>query len=184
MKQLSPIHSYWLDGDHTIKPRFLIEIELDEVLHLSTGDTITDDDSKEWIGGLVQGLRIGQDTATFGLVNDSYKYTTPALTGDYQRAPVKIWAFATPSIEPYMEIVDDGYVDPGYYDLSRGDPLLVFQGNISRFTQITTILGVEATRSAARQYPRLRVLPPIANYLKPEGSVITFGDQTYILEPR
>lgn len=165
-----------------IRPCYLIEIELEEEMHLSTGVEYTLDD-KTYITGRVQGLRMTSEQVTFGIVNEEYQYTTPALLGSYQRAPVKVyWFNGMP--QPHL-LIDEGYVEEGYYDTdNRPEPILLFDGNVSRFTQITTILGVEATRSAARRYPSLRVLPPIADFVAPEGTQIRLGNNIFRLEPR
>lgn len=182
MKDLTPEELEFLDNDAGIRPGYLIEIELDEKMYLSTGVEY-EYDGQTYISGHVQGLRVTPDSVTFGLVNEDYRYTTPALLGDYQRAPVRVyWSSGYP--KPRL-LIEEGYVEDGYYDTdNRPEPFLLFDGNISRFTQITTVLGVEATRSAARRYPSIRVLPPIANYVKPEGTVIKFGDNIIKLEPR
>lgn len=181
MKSLSPETIAALA--HAVQePCFLIEIELDEVMHLSThgryevGGTVYEP-------GKVQGLQVTVDQASFGLVNEDFRHTMPALTGAYQRAPVKIWW--TQGLEQAHLIVDSGYFAEGYYNPDdREAPMLVFQGNVSQFDQITSVLGVVATRSAARHYPSLRVLPPIANFVRPEGTVIQFGNFTFRLDPR
>jgi len=181
MKPISPEAAGALAGP-VIEPCFLIEIELDEVMHLSTRQRF-EYGGVTYEPGKVQGLQVSQSEAQFGLINEQYQHTTPALTGAYQRAPVKVWW--TQGEEPAQLIVDDGYFAEGYYDSeSREPPTLLFQGNLSHFTQITSILGVVASRSAARHYPAKRVLPPIANYVRPEGTVFQFGSFTFRLEPR
>lgn len=181
MKELTPEVIETLAGP-VVEPCFLIEIELDDVMHLSTRQRF------EYGGityepGLVQGLHISQSEASFGLVNEGYKHTTPALTGAYQRAPVRVWW--TDGAEPTPLLVDDGYFSEDYYDADgRQAPTLVFRGNVMQFSQITSVLGVVATRSAARRYPTQRVLPPIANFVRPEGAVLQFGTTTFRLEPR
>lgn len=180
MKELSPGDIVALSGP-VIEPCFLIEIELDEVLYLSTrqryeyGDIVYE-------SGLVQGLQISQSEVSFGLINEGYQYTTPALNGAYQRAPVRVlWSQGLRN----PRIVESGYFADGYYvEDNREPPMLVFQGNVASFGSITTILGVVATRSAARHYPTKRVLPPIANFVRPEGTVISFGDYVFRLEAR
>lgn len=181
MKELTPEVIEALAGP-VVEPCFLIEIELDDVMHLSTRQRF------EYGGityepGLVQGLQISQSEASFGLVNKNFQHTTPALMGSYQRAPVKIWW--TEGHEMSHLLVEEGYFDEGYYDPdNRASPTLLFQGNVTQFTQITSILGVVATRSAARHFPTKRVLPPIANFVRPEGTVIQFGNYTFRIDPR
>lgn len=182
MKDLPIEVSEWLDAP-TIQPCFLIEITLDETLYLSTNQEYVLGDITYERGHIVGQIEIAQDRAAFGIVNWDFRHTTPALTGAYQRAPVKIWW--TEGYELPTLLVEEGYFDEGYYTLDeRRAPMLVFQGNVSEFNQIDTVLGIVASRSAARRYPTLRVLPPIANYVRPEGSVITLGGNTYRLEPR
>lgn len=159
MKVLPPDTQAWLENQPNIAPCFLIEITLDETLHLSTRQEVTYGGVTYAAGRTAGEVQISQDEASFGVINDSYKYTTPALTGVYQRTPVKIWWF-------------------------ESSPILLFEGNVSHFDQITSVLGVVASRSAARRYPTLRVLPPVANYVAAEGSVFTIGGNTYRLESR
>src|SRR5690625_2462988 len=165
-----------------IRPAYLIEIDLGTTQYYSTGVKY-EHGGLTYEAGRVQGLRVGGENATFGLMNENYEHTTPALTGQYQRAPVKIyWAsgYKTPVL-----LHEPGYVEEGYYDADwRPDPILVFEGNISRFTQITTVLGVEVTRSAAKRYPSMRVLPPIANYVRTEGITLSFAGGLLRLDPR
>lgn len=180
MKELSPEALDWLNSS-PIEPCFLIELELDEVLHISTRQRY-EHDGMVFEPGHVQGLRVTQSEVSFGLINEGHRYTTPALMGAYQRAPVKVWW-----TEGYYWplLIEAGYVEDGYYhDSGPPVPTLIFQGNLSHFSQITSVLGVVATRSAARRYPTLRVLPPLANYVLPEGSIISLGGTTYRLEPR
>lgn len=182
MKALSPEVLSLLQR-HAQNPCYLIEIELDEVLHLTTRDGGYEYDSITYVGGKVQGLQVSQERASFGLINEDYKYTTPALLGAYQRAPVKIWW--TDGRNQLQPLIEPGYVDDDYYIIpDQIDPILIFDGHVTQFSQITSVLGVVATRSAARRYPTLRVLPPIANFVKPEGSIIQFGNTIFRLEPR
>lgn len=160
MKILPPDVKAWLENQPNIAACFLIDITLDEPLHLSTRQEVVFGGVTYSKGRIAGEVQISQDEASFGIINDSYKYTTPSITGVYQRAPVKIW---------------------WWYE---GSPMLIFEGNISHFDQITSVLGVVASRSAARRYPTLRVLPPVANYVAAEGSVFTIGGNTYRLESR
>lgn len=182
MKTLPQEVTNTLEKSSDIRPGYLIEIDLDERRYLSTGVEYKLGETT-YESGHVQNLRVAQDTVTFGIVNQDYRYTTPALMGVYQRAPVKVyWSSGFPL--PHL-LVEEGYVEEGYYDIdNRPDPILIFEGNISRFTQITSILGVEATRQADRMYPTLRVLPPLANYVRTEGTVFRFGENTMRIEPR
>lgn len=159
MKVLLPDTQAWLENQPNIAPCFLIDITLDEPLHLSTRQEVTYSGVTYAAGRTAGDVQISQDEASFGVINELYKYTTPALTGVYQRTPVKIW----------------------WYESA---PILLFEGNVSHFDQITSVLGVVASRSAARRYPSLRVLPPVANYVAAEGSVFTIGGNTYRLESR
>lgn len=167
----------------SINPCFLIEIELDEVLYLSTRQDFLFGGKVYEKGRITGGPVISQNDVAFAIINENFKYTTPALTGVYQRAPVKVW-FSEGAAVP-IPLVEPGYFEEGYYTLDeRRAPILVFEGNVSAFNQITTVLGVVASRSAARRYPTMRVLPPIANYVMPSGSIITINGNTYRLEPR
>src|SRR5690349_14466510 len=132
MKVLPPDTQAWLENQPNIAPCFLIDITLDEPLHLSTRQEVAYGGVTYTSGRIVGELQISQDEASFGVINEGYKYTTPALTGVYQRTPVKIW----------------------WYESA---PILLFEGNVSHFDQITSVLGVVASRSAARRYPTLRV---------------------------
>lgn len=166
-------------------PTYLIEIELGALYLLSTrGDYADEEGDPKWEGGKVVGeLQIDQDSAAFGIVNEDYRFTTPALSGTYHRAPVRIWWADGAEYLPLL--IDTGYVADGYYDEGhRLDPILVFDGHVSEFDQISTVLGVVAQRSAARRYPSTRALPPIVNYARPEGSVVVLGGTPFRLEPR
>lgn len=183
MKVLPEEVKAWLENQPNIAPCFLIEIQLDETLHLSSRQEFTYAGITYKSGRIVGEIQISQDEASFGVINESYKYTTPALTGVYQRAPVKIWWSEGAGIQ--IPIVDPGYFEDLYYTIEeRRAPILVFQGNLSNFDQITSVLGVVASRSAARRYPTLRVLPPVANYVAPDGAVFTLNGNTYRLESR
>lgn len=183
MKILPAEVTAWLDNQPGISPCFLIDIELDETLHLSTRQEFTFGGITYESGKIAGDVQISQDDASFGIINESYKYTTPALTGVYQRAPVKIWWSEGAPVQ--IPIVDFGYFEEFYYTVDdRRSPILLFEGNISQFDQITSVLGVVASRSAARRYPTLRVLPPVANYVAPEGAVFTLNGNTYRLESR
>lgn len=183
MKALPGEVKAWLDNQPNIAPCFLIEIKLGETLYLSSRQEFTYGGITYESGRIVGEVQISQDEALFGLINESYRYTTPALTGVYQRAPVNIWW--SEGVAAQIPIVDPGYFEDFYYSIEeRRAPILLFQGNISRFSQITSVLGVVASRSAARRYPTLRVLPPVANYVAPEGAVFTLNGNTYRLESR
>lgn len=183
MKDLPVSVMDWLNNRPGINPCFLIEIALDETLYLSTRQEFTFGGVTYTPGRIVGQIQISQDQAAFGVVNEDYKHTTPALTGQYQRSPVKIWwteGFDVPAL-----LIEHGYVEDGYYDTeSRTAPTLLFDGHLSHFEQITSVLGVVASRSAARRYPTLRVLPPIANFVRPSGTIIRLGSNTYRLESR
>ena len=183
MKVLPAEVKAWLENQPNIAPCFLIEVELDETLYLSSRQEFTYGGITYQPGRIVGDIQISQDDASFGIINESYKYTTPALTGVYQRAPVKIWWSEGAAVQ--IPIVDPGYFEDLYYTIEeRRAPILLFDGNISNFDQITSVLGVVASRSAARRYPTLRVLPPVANYVAPEGAVFTLNGNTYRLESR
>lgn len=181
MKILPPDIEEALAGP-VIEPCFLIEIALDETRYLSTRQRY------EFAGivyepGHVQGLRIAQDQLTFGLVNEGHRYTTAALMGTYHRAPVRVWL--ADGIQSGWPLIEPGYVEEGYYNPeARTPPILLFSGNLVQFSQITTVLGVVATRSAARRYPALRVLPPVANFVRPEGTQLVVGGTLFRIEAR
>lgn len=165
-----------------IRPCYLIEMKLGVDRKFSTGQEY-ELNGETYEAGQVQKLRLTQSSAQFGVINDNYAHTTPALNGNYQRAPVKVyWATGFPISPP---IVQPGYVADGYYNLDdRPAPVLLFDGNLDQFTQITTVLGVKATRSAVRSYPKLRVLPPLANYVRSEGALIEFGGNVLRLQQK
>lgn len=165
-----------------VEPCFLIELEMDELLFLSTRQRY-EFGGKVYEPGHVQGLRIAQDQLTFGLINEEHRYTTSALMGVYHRAPVRVWL--TDGIATSYPLIEPGYVEDGYYiEEPRTPPILLFSGNVVQFSQITTVLGVVATRSAARSYPALRVLPPIANHVRPEGTQLSVSGNLFRLEAR
>lgn len=165
-----------------IEPCFLIEITLDETLHLSTRQRY------EYQGityepGLVLGLSLDIDRVAFEIINQDYQHTNSVLLGHYQRAPVRVWWVE--GLEPRRPLIQPGYVAPGYYDEDyRYAPTLIFRGNVSEFNPVDKTLGITATRSASRRYPTKRVLPPIANFTRPEGTVLVLGGSTYRLESR
>jgi len=167
---------------HVVEPCFLIEITLDQVYRLSTRQ------SYEYAGltfepGKVLSLTIDLDRVTFAIVNEGHEHTTPALMGQYQRAPVRVWWVE--GREPRMPPIEPGYVEEGYYEVEdRNAPVLVFRGNVTDFNPIDLTLSITATRSAARRYPTKRVLPPVANFTRPEGTILVIGGSTYRLEAR
>lgn len=165
-----------------VEPRFLIKLEFDEPLYLSTrGDYKHEGINYE--SGLVHELKVTSDEATFGLVNSGYAHTLPAIKGEYHRAKVKVW-WVRSEMES-IPIVEGGYFEEGYYDWKDwAGPYLVFSGRVDNFSQISSVLGVVATRSADRRFPAMRVTSPLANYLRPKGAVIQAGDSTFRLDPR
>ena len=182
MKELPVEVEEGLDAP-TIEPTLLIELELDEPLYLSTWGEYTYGEKTYVPGYVIDQPEISQDQCAFSIINEDYRHTTAALTGAYLRLPVSIyWSDGAPVPFP---IVEPGYFEEDYYEWDgRPAPILLFRGNLTQFTQITSVLGVVATRSAARRYPTLRVLPPIANFVRPEGAIVHFGDYTFRLEPR
>lgn len=181
MKSLPADVTQWLNTP-PIEPLFLIEIELGETLTLSTRQQY-EYGGVVYESGKVQGLTIDQEDVSFGLINTDYQYTTPALRGEYHRELVRVWWAEGYPQRPLL--IQEGYVADGYYVTEpRSGPVLIFEGNISAFDQIDEVLGVIATRSAARHYPAMRVLPPIANFVAPSRTVIAWGDYTIRLDPR
>lgn len=170
-----------LHNKSDIRPCYLIEITLDKKYYFSTRQQY-ESASHTYEPGHVQNLRLSRDSVQFGVVNADYTHTTPALMGDYQRSPVKVfWSSGFPPVP----LIQHGYVMDGYYiEDGRPEPTLLFDGNIYQFTQITTVLGIKATRSAVRSYPKVRVLPPLANFVRKQGAIIEFGNNVLRLQPR
>lgn len=181
MKDLTPTQLARVTGPVT-EPMFLVQIELDAPMHLSTHDTTTWN-GQTWISGTLNLYNVNPEGTSLRIHNTDYRYTTPALQGAYQRKPVKIWqAYGTGQLANYFE---PGYITPGYISgPPLGEPLLVFDGLISAIPEIGEWLRIELTRSPPRRYPRWRVLPPRANHLTPAGAVIVFGGESYRLESR
>lgn len=178
MKELSPGALDWLNSS-PIEPCFLIEIELDEVMRLSTRQRY-EVDGLVFEPGRVQGLRVAQSEVSFGLINEDYRYTAGALQGVYHRRSVRVWWVEGFELQ---QLIDPGYVEEGYYT-ERSAPTLIFQGEISRFSQITSVLGVVATRMAARRFPALQVYPPIANWVAPSGTTLSVGGNILTVRSR
>lgn len=181
MRALTPEQLERVEGPVT-QPMYLVQIELDAPMHLSTREELSWN-GQTWLNGLIHLDRVGPDSASLRIHNSDYRYTTPALQGAYQRKPVRIWWGY--GAGQYAEYFAPGYIAPGYVrGPSLGEPILLFDGLISAIPEIGEWLRIELTRSPPRRYPRWRVLPPRTNHLTPAGAVIVFGGESYRLESR
>lgn len=162
---------------------FIVDITLDAEMHLATGGEAFWGET-EYIKGHAKNLREGQNSISLSVLNEGGRFTMPSILGSYQRKPVKVWSVPAGkgNTSPLLE---EGYVEDGYYE--EPDfivPLLVFSGHISEVRANDGYLDIVATRSAARRTPRLRVVPPFANWVAAPESVINFNGRVIRIRSR
>lgn len=163
MKTLDPVVQTQLDNPAAQRV-YLVKIHLDVERNICTAINGYTFGGEYYEPGWLIGLEVDQDAARLGIMNRDFQFTRGALMGEYQRAPVKVW-WAHP--DPLVHA-----------------PILLLDGNISHVSQITTVLGIVASRFGALAYPVIRALPPIANFITPQGSVLTIGATQYRIESR
>lgn len=182
MQELTPIDKERLQGPVN-KSYFILDIHLDELIHVATGQ-----DGQwgeiEYTKGFVRDLRVGQQAASMALFNVGNRYTTPALLGQYHRKPIKVWSAPANRVDVPL-LLDYGYVEDGYFEEPEAiTPLLVFSGHITEIRAADDYLHIVATRSASQSFPRIRIVPPLANWTAPRDTVINFNGTVIRLTPR
>ncbi len=146
-------------------PAYFIELQWPIPIRLATRGPQTWD-GKEWVGGRVKNLTLGE-SGVIELVNTDLAYSAMILLYGATDVPCKIWK---------------------YYDdnPSATDPHLLFDGATSGSPEITVDTAkIKLVRFSTRtMYSPRRFIGPTTGFsrLKPAGSTITWGGQTYVLE--
>lgn len=145
-------------------PRYLIELDLGEteVLTVSSGAAITIGDT-EWEGGLVDGVSIGNTSASIRIANSNHRWTSKAMNGDFMLRSGRVflaYAFAgdIPDYFPpeYIEFDENDYVK--HADVIETQ--LMLEGYITAVDQVWPSLELTVSKDIEVRYPKTLVTAP------------------------
>lgn len=146
-------------------PGHLVELTIGtSVLRYSSRGDLTWD-GQTWTGG----ARVQSSSAadwTLALDNHDNAASAMLLANDANTTRARIWAYS-------------GHADPP-------DAVLVFDGGLDRISAVTlerVELALTAAAPGRTWLPDAILAPPLLNHLPVPGTAITWGDQTYLLEP-
>jgi hypothetical protein len=161
------------------QPRYLIEIELDQQYYLAVGET-AEIGGNTYESGRVSGLNFNERSWTFDFFNENFEHTMPSLLGYYLRKPARLF-LRTRDEAIYVDENGEAYADEDgvVYGTPESPPMVIFSGNISTVESIDDWLRIVVERNVGRRYPSQRIGPPLANYTRPAGSVISFNNTIY-----
>lgn len=162
------------------EPWYLVDITLDQEHHYTTGPAATIN-GVDYLPGHVTGLTMGADGCVLQVLNEGNQHTMPALRGAYQRNPVSVRLAEMP--EALYEDQDGNYyLDQAGtpYEAASGVPgIHLLSGTISSIPVVNEWISVMVERTTGRRFPSQRIVPPMANHTRPEGTVIPINQSTY-----
>lgn len=181
MRTVLPLASGSIDRIIT-EPRYLIQLELDRVINVSTHDDLSID-GISWVQGEVQFMNASDTGAVFRIYNTNYKYTEGAVRGSYHLKPVTIYA-AYPRHGEWAPYIDDpDYVDPVYFVYTDAVAFFeIFSGRIAEITEIGEWLTIRCEKNETTRYPKVKLRSPLANHLPSPGTLIQWQGSTYRIE--
>ena len=186
-----------LINEAVTKPIYLIDLQFPNQEYLSTngdqvarvfvsqGDTIIDGPEILYSGGEI-GLSAAADWATASVrVPASAARMQALITGDWRGNPAKIYLL--PAIDYPMRI-EAGYVADGYarQGFVVDDLILLLDGIITGASGDSGSITIDITHASriGKWAPRIRLMPPICNWLPASGTRLTWAGEIFVLEAR
>lgn len=173
-----------LINETVTKPIYLIDLQFPAQEYLSTnGDQVVG--AITYTGGEV-GLSAEADWATASIRMPASPARMQALiTGDWRGNPAKIYLL--PAINYPMRL-EDGYVADGYarQGFVADDPILLLDGIITGASGDSNSVTIDITHTSriGKWAPRIRLMPPICNWLPASGTRLTWAGEIFVLEAR
>lgn len=173
-----------LINESVTKPIYLIDIEFPTEEHLSTnGDQTVG--AITYLGGEI-GLSAAADWATASVrLPPSVARMQALITGDWRGKPAKIYLL--PAVN-YPQRLADGYVQPGYArdGFVVDDPILLIDGVLTGASGDSGAITIEITHAGrvGKWAPRIRLMPPICNWLPAPGTRLSWAGEIFVLEAR
>ena len=165
-------------------PIYLIDINFATGEYLSTnGDRTVG--AITYLGGET-GLSAAEDWATASVrMPASATRMQTLITGDWRGSSAKISLL--PAINYPMRL-ESGYVEDGYarQGLVIDDPILLINGVLTGANGDSDTITFEITHSArvGKWAPRIRLMPPICNWLPAPGTRLNWAGEVFVLEAR
>lgn len=166
------------------KPIYLIDIEFPTPESLSTnGDQTVG--AVTYIGGEI-GLSAAADWATASVrLPPSAARVQTLIAGDWRGKSAQIYLL--PAVDYPLRIVP-GYVKAGYgrQGFVVDDPILLIDGILTGASADASALTIEVTHRGrvGKWAPRIRLMPPICNWLPAPGTRLTWAGEVFVLEAR
>jgi hypothetical protein len=181
MRNVYPLAASSIDRIIT-EPRYLIQLELDTVINLSTHDELSID-GISWVQGNVQFINASDTAAVLRIYNTDYKYTQGAVRGSFHMNPVTIYA-AYPRPDEWEPYIDDpDYVDTVYFVYTDVVAFFeIFSGRIAEITEIGEWLTIRCEKNETTRYPKVKLRSPLANHLPAPGALIQWQGETYRID--
>ena len=173
-----------LINETVTKPVYLIDLQFPAQEYLSTnGDQVVG--AITYTGGEV-GLSAEAGWATASIRMPASTARMQALImGDWRGNPAKIYLL--PAINYPMRL-ESGYVEDGYarQGFVVDDPILLLDGIITGASGDSGSITIDITHTSriGKWAPRIRLMPPICNWLPASGTRLTWAGEIFVLEAR
>lgn len=183
MRAAGPEQKLALKGPIT-KTFHYVSVELDQMHFYAAGRERTID-GRLYKNGHLGLLEYSAESARFSIWNPDGIYTMRAINGEFYRNPVVVMA-APGDVSGLKPLLEPDYVEWDYYKRPFTDvaPLIEFTGHITGVEKVDDYITFTASRSAARTFPRGRIVSPFANFVPQTGAVINFGSKVIRIESR
>ena len=186
-----------LINESVTKPIYLIDLQFPTQEYLSTngdqvsrefslvGDVIIGGPATTYIGGEI-GLSAAADWATASVrMPASVARMQALITGDWRGSPAKIYLL--PAINYPMRL-ESGYIADGYarQGFVVDSPILLLDGIITGASGDNGSITVDITHTSriGKWAPRIRLMPPICNWLPAPGTRLNWAGEVFVLEAR
>lgn len=166
------------------KPIYLIDIEFPTPQSLSTnGDQTVG--ANTYLGGEI-GLSAAADWATASVrMPPSVARMQTLIAGDWRGKSAQVYLL--PAVN-YPQRIAAGYVKAGYgrQGFVVDDPILLIDGILTGASADASALTVEITHRGrvGKWAPRIRLMPPICNWLPAAGTRLSWAGEIFVLEAR
>lgn len=166
------------------RPIYLIDLEFPTPLSLSTnGDQTVG--AVTYLGGEI-GLSAAADWATASVrMPPSVARMQILIAGDWRGKSAQIYLLPACN---YPQRIAAGYVKDGYarQGFVTADPILLIDGILTGASADASALTVEITHRGrvGKWAPRIRLMPPICNWLPAAGTRLSWAGEVFVLEAR
>lgn len=168
---------------NTTQPTYLVELQLDTLLRLSTRGDIQDQDGVLWSASGVRVTFPSESTARIELLNTDGALTPYLVGAGWRGNAVRVWQCWTDD----ERIYDADVFEPDVYAEAAGliYKLALFEGSLDAASEVFPTATLTASRDgvSAVPMPPMRIDATWMHRLVAPGTVVSWNGDTYVLLP-